>query len=114
VPGVVDLSEVVSESKGVSCVVLEAVQEMMLRVALQIAREDYEDRRERQRQGRAGHRSCERGRQIQGSKSERWQSRPHHCAQEGGNSIAETARLVPRSPAQVKRVWQKAKKENKA
>ncbi|EGH19437.1 hypothetical protein Pgy4_41349, partial [Pseudomonas savastanoi pv. glycinea str. race 4] len=31
--------------------VLQGVQDMLLRVALQIARDDFEDRRERQRQG---------------------------------------------------------------
>ena len=51
VPGVVDLSELAAEAKGVAKVVLESVQDMLRRLALQIAREDYEDRRERQRQG---------------------------------------------------------------
>lgn len=51
VPGVVDLSELAAEAKGVAKVVLEAMQDMLLKVALQIARDDYEDRRERQRQG---------------------------------------------------------------
>lgn len=51
VPGIVDLSELVAGSAGVARIVLEAVQEMLLRVALQTARDDYEDRRERQRQG---------------------------------------------------------------
>ncbi|WAW86375.1 recombinase family protein [Xanthomonas citri pv. malvacearum] len=51
VPGVVDFSEVAAEAKGVAKVVLESMQDMLLRIALQIARDDYEDRRERQRQG---------------------------------------------------------------
>src|SRR6185369_7069005 len=51
VPGIVDLTEVAAEASGVTRVVLEAVQDMLLRVALQSARDDYEDRRERQRQG---------------------------------------------------------------
>ena len=32
-------------------VVLESIQDMLLKLALQMARDDYEDRRERQRQG---------------------------------------------------------------
>jgi len=40
-----------AEAKGVAKVVLESMQDMLLRIALQIARDDYEDRRERQRQG---------------------------------------------------------------
>src|SRR4051812_9161819 len=51
VPGVVDLSDLVAEAQGVAKIVLESVQELLLKLALQMAREDYEDRRERQRQG---------------------------------------------------------------
>uniref|UniRef100_UPI0007F92D86 recombinase family protein n=1 Tax=Escherichia coli TaxID=562 RepID=UPI0007F92D86 len=51
VPGVVDLSDLAAEAQGVAKIVLEAVQIMLFRLALQMARDDYEDRRERQRQG---------------------------------------------------------------
>ncbi|MDX7569008.1 hypothetical protein SJ550_26415, partial [Serratia marcescens] len=51
VPGIVDLSDLVADSAGVARIVLEAVQDMLLRVALQTARDDYETRRERQREG---------------------------------------------------------------
>jgi DNA invertase Pin-like site-specific DNA recombinase len=51
VPGVVDLSELAAETQGVAKIVLESVQEMLLKLALQIAHDDYQDRRERQRQG---------------------------------------------------------------
>ena len=51
IPGMVDLSDLAAESEGVAKIVIEAVQTMLLRMALQLARDDYEDRRERQRQG---------------------------------------------------------------
>lgn len=51
VPGVVDLSDLAAAADGVAKVVLEGVQTMLLRLALQMARDDYETRRERQRQG---------------------------------------------------------------
>lgn len=51
VPGLVDLSDLVAESDGVTKIVIESVQELLLKLALQIAREDYEVRKERQRQG---------------------------------------------------------------
>ena len=51
IPGVVDLSELAEAAEGVPKIVLLAVQDMLLRLALQMARDDYEDRRERQRQG---------------------------------------------------------------
>ena len=51
VPGVVDLSELAAAAEGVPKIVLQAVQDMLLKLALQMARDDYETRRERQRQG---------------------------------------------------------------
>lgn len=51
IPDVVDLSEIAAGTDGIARVVLEGVQTMLLRLALQMARDDYETRRERQRQG---------------------------------------------------------------
>ena len=51
VPGLVDLSDFAAEADGVAKIVLESVQELLLKLALQMARDDYETRRERQRQG---------------------------------------------------------------
>jgi hypothetical protein len=36
-----DLSDLVADSSGVARIVLDAVQDMLLRVALQTARDDY-------------------------------------------------------------------------
>ena len=46
VPGVVDLSDLAAETQGVARIVLESVQEMLLKLALQSAHDDYQDRRE--------------------------------------------------------------------
>lgn len=51
IPGIVDLSELAINQDGVARIVLESVQDMLLKVALQTARDDYETRRGRQRQG---------------------------------------------------------------
>jgi len=51
VPGLVDLSDFAAGTDGVARIVLESVQELLLKLALQMARDDYETRRERQRQG---------------------------------------------------------------
>ena len=51
VPGLVDLSEFATAADGVARIVLKSVQELLLKLALQMARDDYETRRERQRQG---------------------------------------------------------------
>ena len=101
VPGIVDLSELVAGSAGVARIVLEAVQEMLLRVALQSARDDYEDRRERQRQGIE---IARREGRYTGRKADLAQHRRIVALREAGMSIAKTAELTPCSPAQVKRV----------
>lgn len=51
IPGVVDLSELAESSSGVTAIVLQSVQDLLLKVALQMARDDYETRRFRQRAG---------------------------------------------------------------
>ncbi|MEP9615083.1 recombinase family protein [Xanthomonas euvesicatoria] len=103
VPGVIDFSEVAAEAKGVAKVVLESMQDMLLRIALQIARDDYEeDRRERQRQG------------IELAKArDKYRGRPADQAIHArivalrgrGETIANTARLAGTSVTTVKRVW---------
>ena len=103
VPGVVDLSELAANAEGVSRIVLESIQDMLLRLALQMARDDYEDRRERQRQG------IELARQAGKYKGRR--ADPHLRAsvidlRKQGLSIAKTAKLARCSTAQVKRIWE--------
>ncbi|MDO5693664.1 MAG: recombinase family protein [Pseudomonadota bacterium] len=100
IPGVVDLSELADEAEGVTKIVLQAVQSMLLRLALQMARDDYETRRERQRQGieLAVSAGRYRGRQADAMQHERILIlRREH-------TIKETARLAGCSESQVKRV----------
>ena len=100
-PGIVDMSELISAASGVARVVLDSVQAMLLRVALQIARDDYEDRRERQRQGiqQARFAGKYRGRQPDENMHQRI------IALRPGHSIKETAKLARCSESQVKRIW---------
>ena len=109
VPGIVDLSELANAANGVAKIVLEAIQEMLLKVALQVAREEYEDRRERQRQGidLAKQAGRYKGRVARINTHERIMT-----LRRAGHSITETARLADCSISQVKRIW--AKRENKA
>lgn len=101
VPGIVDLSELAADAKGVSKVVLESVQDMLLKVALQVARDDYEDRRERQRQGIEL--AKDRG-QYTGRRTDEAVHRRILALRSGGHSITDTARLAGCSESQVKRV----------
>lgn len=102
VPGVVDLSELSADASGVAKIVLESVQDMLLKLALQMARDDYEDRRERQRQGIE--KAKREGRYV----GRRKDSRRHQqviVLRQAGHSIAATARITGYSPAHVKRIW---------
>ena len=102
IPGIVDLSDLAADATGVSKIVLEAVQGMLLRVALQVAHDDYVDRRERQRQG------IELGRlngKYQGRKPDVAVHARVIALRAAGKSIAETAELAGCSKTQVKRIW---------
>ncbi|QCM14304.1 resolvase (plasmid) [Agrobacterium tumefaciens] len=110
VPGVVDLSELAAEAKGVAKVVLESVQDMLLRVALQIARDDYEDRRERQRQGVELAKAAGR---YTGRREDTGTHERIIALRTAGKSIADTARLAQCSASQVKRVWALAKADGR-
>ncbi|HHM8582846.1 TPA: recombinase family protein [Pseudomonas aeruginosa] len=110
VPGVVDLSELAAEAKGVAKVVLESVQDMLLRVALQIARDDYEDRRERQRQGVELAKAAGR---YTGRREDTGTHERIIALRTAGKSIADTARLAQCSASQVKRVWAMAKADGR-
>ncbi|MVB44369.1 resolvase [Vibrio cholerae] len=107
VPGVVDLSDLVAGAEGMSRIVLEAVQELLLKLSLQMARDDYEDRRERQRQGisQAKKKGKYKGRKANQKTHELIiKLRPNH-------TIAETARLAGCSESLVKLVWANHQKE---
>lgn len=102
IPGVVDLSDLAAEAKGVAKIVLEPIQQFLLKLALQIARDDYEERRERQRQGVELAKSA-------GRYTDRKTNVEVHervvALRSAGHSIPETARLAACSKSQVKRVW---------
>ena len=101
VPGIVDLTDLAEDNGGVTRIVLEAVQDMLLRVALQTARDDYELRRERQREGIA---IAKREGRYTGRKPDLAHHRRIVSFREAGMSIAKTAALAGCSIAQVKRV----------
>jgi len=102
VPGVVDLSDFVAGADAVAKIVLESVQELLLKLALQMARDDYETRRERQRQGvQLAKASGKYAGRIPDTKI-------HQrivTLREAGQSIDRTAELAGCSISQVKRIW---------
>lgn len=102
VPGLVDLSDFTAEADGVARIVLEAVQELLLKLALQMARDDYETRRERQRQGVELAKAA-------GKYAGRVPDTQTHqrivAFRAAGQSISRTASLTGASPSQVKLIW---------
>lgn len=102
VPGVVDLSDLATGAEGISRIVLESIQEMLLKIALQMADDDYIDRRERQRQGIALAKAEGR---IGGRSSDRGKHARIIALPGAGKSIAGTADLVECDRSTVKRVW---------
>lgn len=102
VPGIVDLSDLAAEADGVTRIVLEAVQDMLLKLALQMARDDYETRRERQRQGVQ---LAKADGKYQGRKADSVVHDRIVALRTGKHSIRETALLAGCSESQVKRIW---------
>lgn len=102
VPGIVDLSDFAAAADGVAKIVLESVQELLLKLALQMARDDYETRRERQRQGVQLAKAA--GKYV-GRVSDTATHQRIVALRETGQSIKRTAELCGCSQSQVKRVW---------
>lgn len=102
VPGLVDLSDFAAEADGVAKIVLESVQELLLKLALQMARDDYETRRERQLQGvQLAKASGKYG----GRKSDAMMHQRIIALRQVGHTIQKTAELAGCSESQVKRIW---------
>lgn len=102
VPGVIDLSELAEGAQGVAKIVLEHTQALVLRIALQTSRDEYEARRERQRQGIAI--AKQEGRYV-GRKPNDAMHAQVVAFRTAGHSIAGTAKLAGCSTSQVKRIW---------
>ncbi|WP_431222595.1 recombinase family protein [Serratia sp. L9] len=102
IPGIVDLSELAAESDGVSRIVLESVQELLLKLALQTARDDYELRRSRQRQGVQLAKAAGK---YSGRKADLTTHERIITFRQSGLTIVRTATLAGCSVSQVKRIW---------
>ena len=105
IPNVVDLREVMTENQTeLSKIIMSSVQEMLLKMALQIARDDYELRRERQLAGIA---LAKKNKKYKGRKPD---LNKHQLILDlwatGNYTEAEIAKRVDCSLPQVKRVKQ--------
>lgn len=102
IPGLVDLSDLAAEADGVAKIVLESVQELLLKLALQMARDDYETRRERQRQGVQ---LAKASGKYTGRKPDMPTQQRIVVLRSAGQTIKKTAELAGCSESQVKRIW---------
>ena len=102
IPGLVDLAPMIKDADGVARIVLEAVQELLLKLTLQSARSDYETRRERQAQGI-------RIAKTSGRYKGRVRDHRLHGAvltqRRAGHTISQTAKICGCSIATVKNAW---------
>jgi DNA invertase Pin-like site-specific DNA recombinase len=105
VPGLVDLADVVTASQGVTKIVLEAVQELLLKILLQMARDNYETMRRRQLEGIALAKG--QGKYKGGRKADKRVHARIVALRKDRHSIAETARLAGCSAGLVKLVWRR-------
>lgn len=102
VPGLMDLSAFTAEADGVAKIVLESMQELLLKLALQMAREDYETRRERQSQGVMLAKTA--GKYV-GRKPDLSTHDRIIALRKAHQTIKRTAELAGCSVSQVKRIW---------
>ena len=110
IPGVVDLQDFTEQAEGMARIVLDAMQGLLLKLALQMARDEYETRRDRQRQGIELAKAQGR---YRGRKANEARNRLILALRASGRTIAETASLAGCSESQVKLVCAKAKEAQK-
>ena len=102
IPGLVDLSDMARAADGIAKIVLESTQEMLLKLALQMARDDYETRRDRQQQGIA---LAKASGKYAGRKPDLIMQQRIVGLRKAGYSIRATAEMAGCSQSQVKRIW---------
>ena len=98
----VDFTDFAKATDSVTRIVLESVQELLLKLALQMARDDYETRRERQRQGVQLAKTANK---YAGRISDTATHERIVALRRAGLTINRTAELAGCSTSQVKRIW---------
>lgn len=106
IPGIFDISEFSSETTALTKIVLDSMQELLLKIALQSARDDYEDRRQRQKEGID---IAQKKGKFKGRQANKQLHKMIIELRYSGKSINKTAELLNCSIATVKNVWAKHK-----
>ena len=111
IPGVVDLSQFAEHTDGIAKIVLDATQEMLLKISLQIAREDYEIRRSRQIEGIANARKASPSK-YQGRKADPNLPERIRSLRAAGHTWRDTAKLAGCSESHAKKIGRMLREEN--
>ncbi|MDO4997336.1 MAG: recombinase family protein [Neisseria sp.] len=108
IPNIIDLSQIHTDSE-IAKIVLESVQNMLLKIALQMARDDYEQRRQRQAAGIA---EAKKNGRFKGKQAD---VKKHQLIIElrKNHTLQETARLAECSVSLVKLVMRQYKERKK-
>lgn len=108
IPGIIDLSTISNATDGISKIVLDSIQEMLLKITLQIAHDEYNLRRNRIKKGIS--KAKELGK-FKGRKPNIKKNNQIVELRKLGSSISRTAQLTNSSVSQVKLIWAKYKRE---
>lgn len=106
IPDVLDLSEISSETSGVTKIVIDSMQDLLLKISLQVSRDDYETRRQRQKEGIA---IAKAHGKFKGRKANTQLHKKIIECRTSGMSINKTSELLNCSLSTVKKVWSKHK-----
>ncbi len=113
VPGIVDFTDIIQNTQdSMSKIVLEAMQELLLKIALQMSRDDYEFRRKRQKEGIS---LAKQQGKFCGRRADRELHKKiieYHILRKPPLSIAETANFLNTTISTVTRVCGLYKKDN--
>ncbi|MFQ1032536.1 recombinase family protein [Gilliamella sp. BG4] len=109
IPDILDLSDISSEATGVTKIVIDSMQDLLLKIALQVARDDYETRRQRQKEGIV---IAKAQGKFKGRKANTQLHKMIIQYRSSGKSINKTAELLNCSPSTVKKIWTNHKKKS--
>lgn len=102
IPGVVDLTEVSVGQDGPAKILMDGMQDMLMRLALYQARNDWEKRR---RRAAEGIKLAKAAGKYKGRQADQKLHQRIITLREGGHSIGATAELLGCGTTTVKRVW---------
>lgn len=112
IPGIVDFSDIIENTEdSISKIVLENTQELLLKLALQMARDEYETRKIRQKEGIELAKGKYKGRKANDILHQ--QIVDYHILRTPPFSIAETAKILNTSQSMVIRACRNYREINK-